>query len=143
MENLINDEWIDMRVGVTDEKTTELLNNLRKAIERIDSKQVELAHYRHQMLEDFNEMSFARYLRLEHLNSTIPTFFLLTIFTNMLGLFVLLCLLKPVENVRSHHFFLVMTAMLVGLNLSFLLILDYPFSGELSLSSTPLTYIPF
>jgi hypothetical protein len=37
----------------------------------------------------------------------------------------------------------VVTSLLIGLNLSFLLILDYPYSGELSLSSAPLSYIQF
>ncbi len=143
VETLINEEWTDMRYGTPSARASELLLSLRKSIENIDTKDPVLANYRHQMLEDLNEVAFARYLRLEHLHSSIPTFFLLTIFTNMLGMFVLLCLLRPADNVGSHHFYLVMTSLLVGLNLSFLLILDYPFSGELSLHSTPLTYIPF
>jgi glycerol uptake facilitator-like aquaporin len=143
VDTLIHDEWEAMQFGQVSSKATELLLVLRRAIEKVDTQDPVLANYRHQMLEDFNEVTFARYLRLEHRNSTIPNFFLVTIFINMLGMFVLLCLLKPVDNVRSHHFFLIVTSMLVGLNLSFLLILDYPFSGELSIASTPLTYIPF
>lgn len=143
VNTIIHHEWNDMQYGVPSVQATELLTTLRLAIEKLDTKEPTVANYRHQMLQDFNEVAFARYLRLEHLHSTIPTFFLVTIFANMLGMFILLCLLKPIDNVKSHHFFLTVTSMLVGLNLSFLLILDYPFSGELALTSAPFTYIPF
>lgn len=140
---LINDEWKSMVIGQSSPKATELLNALRLAIEKIPSDTSTLSNYRQQMLDDFNDISFDRHMRLEHLHSTIPTFFMVTIFANMIGMFILLCLLKPVVNIKSHHFYLLVVSMLVGLNLSFLLILDYPFSGELSISSDPLKHIHF
>jgi hypothetical protein len=143
VDALINDEWVKMEHGLPSDRATDILLKLRYAIQNIDSHDPKLSDYRHQMLEDYNEIVFARDLRLDHLSSTIPGFFLFTILANLLGLFVLLCLLKPVDHKGSHHFFLFITSSLIGINLSFLIVLDYPFSGELSISNTPLTHIHF
>ncbi len=140
---LIHDEWIKMEIGLASERASELLLQLRYAIERIDAKDPTLSNYRHEMLQDFNDMVFARNLRLDHLNSTIPDFFLFTILANLLGMYVLMCLLNPSSAKRSHQFFLILTSMMLGLNFSFLIVLDYPFSGELSITDVPLTYIHF
>jgi len=140
---LIHDEWPQMEVGQVSSRATELLLDLRYAIEAIEGKTPTLSAYRHEMLQDYNDVVFARNLRLDHLDSTIPDFFLFTILANLLGMYILMCLLNPSSHKRSHVFFLILTSMMLGLNFSFLVVLDYPFSGELSITNTPLTHIHF
>ncbi|MFA6037923.1 MAG: hypothetical protein WC748_07380 [Legionellales bacterium] len=140
---LVNEEWPAMRLGQSSPKASEILLELRYAIEAIDAKTPALSNYRHDMLQDYNDIVFARNLRLDHLGTTIPVFFLVTITVNLLGMFLLLCLLNPASHKRSHFFFLITTSAILGLNFSFLIVLDYPFSGELSINSAPLTYIHF
>ncbi len=143
VNTLINDEWPQMRNGKSSAQATELLLELRYAIESIDAKDPLLSTYRHEMLQDYNDIVFSRNLRIDHLESSIPDFFLFTIGANLLGMFLLLCLLNPASHKRSHLFFLLLTSGILGLNFSFLIVLDYPFSGELSINNRPLTYIHF
>jgi hypothetical protein len=66
-----------------------------------------------------------------------------TIIANLTAMFTLLCLLPPGNHKRVHHFFIFITGGVLGLNLSFLITLDYPFSGELSVDSIPLQQVHF
>lgn len=143
VNTLIDDEWVKMETGQVSAKASELLLALRYAIESIDPTDPVLSGYRHEMLQDYNDIVFARDMRIDHLESTIPHFFIFTIMANLLCMFLLLCLLNPASHKRSHFFFLILTSAILGLNFSFLIVLDYPFSGELSINNRPLSFIHF
>ena len=87
---------------------------------------------------DFGEAYEARHVRLEKLESIIPAPLQAIIMLDMFLLIFVGALLNPKEK-RSHVMLMMVINVLIGANLAFITAFDYPFSGDISVSSKPFT----
>lgn len=135
-DSVIHDEWPKMEEGHESLLSAEALGNLEKIIFKINEKNVVPPLYQTQMVNDLNEIISTRNDRLGHLDSTLPSFMRFIIFLILMGILFFLCLLEAKQQSREMLFIMALSVLL-GFTFSLVLVMDYPFSGEFSISNYP------
>ncbi len=135
-DSIIHDEWPKMEQGHESELSAAALANLEKIIFHLNQTNSFSELYQAEMVNDLNEIISTRNDRLGHLDSTLPNFVRVIIFLILMGILFFLCLLEAKQKTREMLFIMALSVLL-GLTFSLILIMDYPFSGEFSISSYP------
>lgn len=132
------EEWRFMRVGERSVKTQQVFEDLYFLLSSISfNNEIEKMYY-HEILTNLNRLLEARRFRLERVESNIPAILLSVIVISSLSLVGLLAILKETKNTVSNGL-VYLIACILALYLSLILLLDYPFSGEIAVSSKPFT----
>ncbi|MFI4955392.1 MAG: DUF4239 domain-containing protein, partial [Gammaproteobacteria bacterium] len=138
INTVINQEWELMRDGEMSTKAQSLLENMYSILENYIPKGNNERIFYQQVLDSYNGALRARDHRINASNSIIPDSFFAIIVLNLLLLIIAICLVEE-QFKKPEVIFLILVSIMVGTNLSLTMILDYPFSGEFSISSKPFT----
>lgn len=127
--NIIHEEFPNMRKMKLSRKTPEALNNVYYAVERLNPKtphQVELAG---QIFDHLNELSNYRGLRTSSIETEIPPFMWLPI---ILGAIIVIIsgLFLDIEHVRIHIGLNFLLGSFLGLLFFIIILLDHPYTSK-------------
>jgi hypothetical protein len=134
---VINREWPDQRVGLTPRSAEEEVNALGSIISGVDAtlprNQVLMA----ESLRQYNNLLEARRNRIQSTQGALPAgLWFVIIFGALINL--VMTWLLDIPNVRLDVFINVLMAALLGSVLSFIIAMDNPYRGELSVSADPI-----
>jgi hypothetical protein len=135
---VVDTEWKLMRKGESSIEAESALKNIYVVIEEYSPTSENQRLFFQQALSSYNKTLDARSARLNAVNSTIPNTFFFVIVANLLMLIAAICLIDE-KNKKAEFVFIIYVSIIVGLNLSLIMIMDFPFSGQFSISSAPLT----
>ncbi|CAN5413654.1 hypothetical protein BH10PSE19_BH10PSE19_06690 [soil metagenome] len=135
---LRQEEWPLMREGKKSANAEKAFANLFYLLAQnaSPSDEKERVYYR-EIISSLNKAAEARRFRLEKVNSNVPTIIVVVIVISSLSLIALLAMLEEDRFVMRSLVYLV--SIVIALYLSLILLLDYPFSGEISVSNQPFT----
>ena len=133
-----NQEWRDLSHGKESEHAWNELNSLYSVLEAYQPKTFSQQVFYREVVQRVNDLMTARRERLNDAEESIPSTFAVLI---LFGAFLTLgfTFIFGVKDVRIHAVMAIAVAILIGFNLLVALELDYPFSGQVSVSSTPYT----
>lgn len=132
------EEWPLMREGKKSANAEKAFENLFYILAQnvSPSNEKERVYYR-EIISNLNKAAEARRFRLEKVNSNVPTIIVVVIMLSSLSLIALLAMLQEDRFITRSLVYLV--SCILALYLSLILLLDYPFSGEISVSNQPFT----
>ena len=133
-----NQEWRDLAHGQESPAAWNEIDSLYKILQSYEPKTISQRAFYSEVVGRVNDLMAARRERLNDAEEGIPsTFAVLLLF----GAFLTLgfTFLFGVKDVRLHGAMAMAMAALIGLNLFVALELDYPFSGQISVSPAPYT----
>jgi hypothetical protein len=132
------EEWPYMRIGKRSDNSQQAFENLFALLGKISPTTDKEKIYYREMLGSLNELLEARRFRLERVESNIPLVLLSVIIISSLTLITLLALVEEKEEGVTNGLVYVVSAIL-ALYLSLILLLDYPFSGDIAVGNKPFT----
>ncbi|WP_317441162.1 DUF4239 domain-containing protein [Streptomyces collinus] len=134
---VVDDAWPLMRVGKNSlSATSGRLEALYEVLREYNPKSASEQAFYNQTVERLNDVTAQRRTRILAATQRLPV--LLQILTYGGALVVMLVtLLYGVENLKVQLFFVGSIALLVGLSLTLVLVLDHPFAGEVSVRPNP------
>lgn len=135
---VVNNEWPLMREGKYSLIAESALDGIYISIENFTPASENQHIFFQQMLNSYNEVVHDRTKRLEAVETVIPDSFFFVIVTNLFMLVAAICLIEEKDK-KPELLFILFVSTLIGINLTLILIMDYPFSGEFSINSVPFT----
>ncbi len=135
---IIHEEWPLMKVGLESSKISQIIDNFFKVLQSyVPQNEVEKNFYK-EIVTQLNAVVQNRAQRLEYTQSILsgPLRFIIIV-----GALLLVFLLSLLENKgrRLHLFATIMVSSVIAFNVGLALTMDYPFSGDISISSKPFT----
>jgi len=127
--NIINDEFPNMRQMKLSRKTPEALNNVYYAVERLNPKTPYETQLAGQMFDHLNELSNYRGLRTSSIETEIPPFMWLPI---VLGAIIVIIsgLFLDIEHVKIHIGLNFLLGAFLGLLFFIIILLDHPYTAN-------------
>jgi hypothetical protein len=131
-----NQEWRDLSHGRESEEAWNELDGLYTILQNYQPTNISERVFYTEVVQRVNDLMSARRERLTDAEEGIPSTFAFLI---LFGAFLTLgfTFLFGVKNFRLHSAMAIAVAILIGFNLLVALELDYPFSGQVSVSSLP------
>jgi hypothetical protein len=131
-----NQEWRDLSHGRESEAAWNELNALYSILQNYQPQTISQRVFYTEVVQRVNDLMAARRERLNDAEEGIPTTFAVLL---LLGAFLTLgfTFLFGVKDFRLHGAMAIAMAVLIGFNLLVALELDYPFSGQVHVSSSP------
>ncbi len=131
------DEWPTMREGESSPEAAAALETLYALYASFSPKDGAPTEFYNQALEHLDEVATARRDRLALSNAKLPTFLVIML---PIGVVLLLVLeYRPKLGPRSQAGFMGTLALVLSSTYLLTIVLDYPFSGDVSVSNEPLT----
>ena len=129
-------EWRDLSHGRENEQAWNELDGLYTLLQNYQPTTISQRVFYTEVVQRVNDLMAARRERLNDAEEGIPSTFAVLI---LFGAFLTLgfTFLFGVKDFRLHSAMAIAVAILIGFNLLVALELDYPFSGQLSVSSSP------
>jgi hypothetical protein len=135
---VVVDEWPKMKHGEESEKGWTDLAAIYAALRSYSPKTVVQKTFYTEAVARVNDLAGARRQRLNDAEEALPTTFNVLLVGGAL-LLLAVTFLFATGNPRLHAVLAVSVAILLGFNLLLALVLDYPFSGTIAVSSHPFT----
>jgi hypothetical protein len=131
-------EWKALSHGAESEKAQGDLDRMYRTLQSYQPNTLSQRAFYSEVVARVNDLMTARRERLTDAEEGIPTTFAILL---LLGAFLTLgfTFLFGVKDIRIHTALAVSLALLIGFNLLVALELDYPFSGQVTVSSSPFT----
>lgn len=132
---VVTDEWRTMRDGEPSPEAAATLETLYALYADYEPPE-RLAELHGRSLEHLDEVAAARRERLSQAAAELPG--LLVIILPLGGLLLLVVEYRPTLGRRSQMFFMGTLALVLSVSYLLTIVLDYPFSGDISISYEPL-----
>jgi len=131
-------EWPAMRDGRESQQSWNALNHIYATVQSYTPKTEVQRDYYGAVTARVDNLAGARRERLNDAEGSLPTIFVILLIVGALILLFTTFLFGS-ENPLLHTILSLLVAILVGLSLLVALVLDYPFSGEVSVSNSAFT----
>jgi len=131
-----NEEWRSLRDGRESDRAWQELSAFYTTLQAYEPKTTSQQAFYSEVVGRVNDLVDARRERLNDAEQGIPSTFEVLLVGGAL-LLLGFTFLFGVGNARLHQAMVISVAVLLGFNLLVALVLDYPFSGQVSVSSTP------
>ncbi len=142
---VVNDDWHQMKEGKESVRAHRALDDLLATMERVVPENEVQKTWYDEAISKVNEAASQRRKRLEAMSNELPNPLRLLLFGG--GLITLaFVVIHGSRRSPTHTFVVAALSALVAYNLYLVVILDYPFSGSVSVSSAPFrqgTLAPF
>jgi hypothetical protein len=133
----VDDEWPTMREGESSPEAAAALETLYALYAGFTPRAGSATEFYNQALEHLDEVATARRDRLALSTAKLPTFLVIML---PIGVVLLLVLeYRPKLGPRSQAGFMGTLALVLSSTYLLTIVLDYPFSGDVSVSNEPLT----
>jgi Protein of unknown function (DUF4239) len=137
---VINREWPDQRVGLTPNSGEGEVNALGGVISGVDATEPRNEVLMAEALRQYNSLLEARRNRIQSTEGALPAgLWFVIIFGAAINL--VMTWLLDIENIRLDIFINVLMAALLGSVLAFIIAMDNPYRGELSVSADPIAAV--
>lgn len=133
-----NDEWKELRDGKESDKAWRELADVFQTLQGYQPKTTSQQVFYTEAVSRLNDLVQARRERLNDAEGGIPTTFEILLVGGAV-LVLAFTFLFGVRSRRLHAAMAVAVAVLLGFNLLVALVLDFPFSGQVSVSNAPYT----
>lgn len=135
---LIHDEWPLMKEGKTSIEANEALERIYTFLEQYTpNTTIEQIFYK-EIISDFARVYEFRQSRLEKIESIIPSSLFAMILMSFSAVMLAICFIKEGTK-KNNMILLAFSSFMIGINLSIIVLLDYPFSGTISIGNKTLT----
>ncbi len=133
---VVDDEWPLLREGQTSPKADQAMNQLFVALEHVDPKTEAQKQFFAAAVDRLNDALSARRTRLEQVNASLPNSLRLMMY---IGFAVIVAFMSVIGSGRKwlHTAMLLGVTAIIAFNLILTTTLDYPFSGDVSISDEP------
>jgi hypothetical protein len=133
---VVQDEWETMRWGNASSLAENAMANIFHLVQSYSPQsEIEKSFY-HELISHLRGAFENRHLRLQGMNSILipPLRFILILGVILISFFVSLL---EIKNKLLHWAILMVVSFVIAFNISLALMIDYPFSGEISVSTKP------
>lgn len=138
---VIDKEWPLMAVGKKSPETERAFENIYTTIMNYTPRgEIETIFY-HDLLTDCGVAYSRRHARIDQIGSIIPTSLFYILLFTMLLIIVSVSLVTPKTEKKSNIILLIIMFMMIGIDISLIMSFDFPYSGEISIKSTPFSEI--
>lgn len=132
------EEWNDLRHGQESERAWNELDSLYRVLQSYQPRTLSQKYFYGEVVNRVNNLMAARRERLNDAEEGIPPTFEVLLVGGAV-LMLTFTFLFGVRDFRVHAAMAISVAALIGFNLLVALVLDFPFSGQVSVSSSPFT----
>jgi Protein of unknown function (DUF4239) len=130
------DEWPLMRQGEVSKESEQAISNIFNVLISIHPRTPDQKTFYQEILNHLNQALVFRRDRLFAVNSILPWQLRVVIFAGAILLLIFMCFMET-TNRKSHIFMVLTLSAVIGANLGIAFSLDYPFSGDISVSYDP------
>jgi cytochrome bd-type quinol oxidase subunit 2 len=130
------DEWPLMRQGLVSKESEAAVQNIFNVLISIHPRTSEQKTFYQEILNHLNQALVFRRERLFSVNSILPWQLRLIIFMGAILLLIFMCFMES-TNRKSHTFMVITLSAVIGAILGIALSLDFPFSGDITVSYDP------
>ncbi len=137
---VINREWPDQRVGLTPNSGEGAVNALGSVISGVDAGNPRNQVLMAEALRQYNSLLEARRNRIQSTEGALPAgLWFVIIFGAVIN--IVMTWLLDIKNLKLDIFINVLMAALLGSVLAFIIAMDNPYRGELSVSADPINAV--
>lgn len=132
------DEWSAMRNGTTSPKTSFALRNLFSIMVSYQPKTYSQQIFYQQIINHLNNAVAYRRERLNAANSSLPNTLRSIIVISAILIIIFICVLQS-QRRKPNKLKILLVSGVMAINVGLVFILDYPFSGDISVNSDAFT----
>lgn len=138
---LIQEEWPMMQQGTYSMAAYYAIHNIIHAIARYEPKTQKEQIFYQMIVSLYGKAYDARRDRLHDVQSIIPPAFFAILMISLFLLIMIVCIINNENDTQKieHKINIFLTCVIVGLSIPLVIDLDYPFAGDISVSSHPFT----
>ena len=134
---VVDDEWELLREGKTSERASEGITNLYGALQRYEPKTEAQKTFYMTSVERLDDALAARRTRLGHAEASLGGSLHFMMYAGFVMIVGFMTAVGGGGRGRAHTFMLLGVTAIIAFNLVLATSLDYPFSGDVSVSSEP------
>jgi hypothetical protein len=138
VREVVNNEWPLLAKGRASQEAWDLTTELFAVFQRYEPQTEVQKTFYGEAVGKLNEMLGARRARIQEAEEELPPEFLILISCGAFILMGFLWLLKS-EDPNIHSLLIAGVALMVGLNILLVVLLDHPFAGDVRVSPHPFT----
>jgi len=136
VDQIIKEAWPLMRKGQAPTRGVEMMNQFQGVLMKFEPATESQKILHAETLAAYNRAALARRLRIDAVNTDLPTIMWVVIFFGAV-ISIGACYFFRVEDPRLHAILVVMLTVLIGLVIAMTVAMSHPFRGDLALTADP------